>query len=173
MLSLGAVAYDGQENQVGTWYATLAPLPDCYPDPGTLNWWDTQPEAKAEVFGSRNRARDMIPDFGYWCEALPGRPIAVAWPAVFDFGFTNYYCHRFFGRNPLGYDALRHSLLRQWAGPGPRLSRSLRGADLPDGRPIDTADLRPHIALDDAIGQGRLFLALRRLAMSNRRTEKP
>lgn len=173
MLSLGAVAYDGQENQVGTWYATLAPLMDCSPDPGTLNWWDTQPEAKAEVFGSRNRARDMIPDFGYWCEALPGRPIAVAWPAVFDFGFTNYYCHRFFGRNPLGYDGCD---IRSYAN---GLARARGYHDLSEEQiyqmagPIDTTGLRPHIALDDAIGQGRLFLALRRLAMSNRRTEKP
>jgi len=166
MIALGAVAYDGQENQLGTWYSALAPLPDCSPDPDTMAWWDTQPEAKAEGFGSRLRARDMIPDFGYWCEALRGKPIAVAWPAAFDFAFVNYYLHRFAGRNPLGFAACD---IRSYAnglagypsyyGLSEQQVRELAGE-------IDTAGLRPHHALDDAIGQGRLFLALRRHAMS-------
>ena len=37
---------------------------------------------------------------------LPGKPIAVAWPATFDFAFVNYYCHRFSAGNPLGFAAL-------------------------------------------------------------------
>jgi hypothetical protein len=168
MLALGAVAYDGQENQVSVWYATLAPLMDCFPDPDTMAWWETQPEARAEVFGSRNRSQDMIPDFGYWCEALPGRPVAVAWPAVFDFAFVNYYLWRFFHRNPLGYDALD---IRSYAN---GLARYGSYHGLPEDQvrsmagKVDTAGLRPHHALDDAIGQGRLFLALRRAALSSR-----
>lgn len=31
---------------------------------------------------------------------------AVGAPACHDFTFVNYYCHRFVGRNPLGYACL-------------------------------------------------------------------
>jgi 3'-5' exoribonuclease Rv2179c-like domain len=165
MLALGAVAYDGQENQLGTWYSTLAPLMDCARDPGTMEWWATQPEAWAEVSGSRNRARDMIPDFGYWCEALRGTPVAVSWPAVFDFAYVNYYLHRFTSQNPLGYAALD---IRSYAS---GIAGCTRYSQLSEQQvhelagPVDTTDLRPHFALDDAIGQGRLFLGLRRRAL--------
>jgi hypothetical protein len=168
MLALGAVAYDQWENRVGTWYSTFAPLTDCYPDGETLEWWGTQPEAWAEVSGSRVRPRDMITDFGHWCEALRGTPIVVAWPAVFDFAFVNYYLWRFFGRNPLGYDALD---IRSYASGIARCPGYHE--ELPESEvrrlagDIDTAGLRPHYALDDAIEQGRLFLGLRRYALRN------
>lgn len=167
MLALGAVAYDQWENQLGTWYSTFAPLLDCSPDPETMDWWATQPEAWAEVSGSRNRARDMIRDFGFWCEALRGTPVVVAWPAVFDFAFTSYYLHRFFGRNPLGYDALD---IRSYAS-GIARCPDYHGLTEDEiyrmGEPIDITGWRPHHALDDAIGQGRLFLGLRRYALRN------
>ena len=106
MLALGAVAYDGHGESGGYLVFHVRPAAGLRPELETMEWWDTQPEAWAEVSGSRNRARDMIPDFGHWCEALRGEPVVVAWPAVFDFAFVSYYLWRFFGRNPLGYDAL-------------------------------------------------------------------
>lgn len=172
MIALGAVAYDGQENQLGTWYSTLAALPGCFQDQDTMDWWGTQPEAWAEVHGSQHQAWDMIPDFGYWCEALPGNPVAVAWPAVFDFAFVNYYLHRFFRSNPLGFAACD---IRSYAN---GLTRHASYYGLPEDQvhalagPIDTTGLRPHHALDDAIGQGRLFLALRRYALAAAAAEK-
>ena len=167
MLALGAVAYDQWENQLGTWYSTFAPLLDADQDPETMAWWETQPEAYAEVSGSRNSARDMIRDFGFWCEALRGTPVVVAWPAVFDFAFTSYYLHRFLGRNPLGYDALD---IRSYAN-GIVRSPDYRGLTEREiyalAGPIDATGWRPHHALDDAAGQGRLFLGLRRYALRN------
>ena len=153
MLALGAVAYDQWENRVGTWYSTLAPLFDCDQNTETMQWWDTQPEAWAEVSDSRRwaRARDMIPDFGLWCESLRGEPVVVAWPAVFDFAFVSYYLWRFFGRNPLGYDALD---IRSYASGIARCPGYHE--ELPESEvrrlagDIDTAGLRPHYALDDA-----------------------
>ena len=168
MLSIGAVAYDQWENQVGVWYSTLAPLTDCNPDAETMAWWATQPAAWAEVSVSRNRPRETIADFGYWCEALRGKPTVVAWPAVFDFAFTSYYLHRFTGRNPLGYDALDIRSYASGIARCPGYHDELPETEIRKmAGDIDITGLRPHHALDDAIEQGRLFLGLRRYALRN------
>jgi hypothetical protein len=168
MLALGAVAYDGREAEIGTWYATFEPLPDAVPDDKTMDWWATQPEAWAEVTASRRDPAAWMTSFAGWCDALPGKPVAVAWPAAFDFAFVNYYCHRFAGRNPLGFACLD---IRSYAN-GLAGYPSYYGLPEQEIRrmagPPDTTGLRPHVAVDDAIEQGRLFMALRRHALSRR-----
>lgn len=172
MLALGAAAFlprsdDGTAwEMTGTWYSTLLRLPEGMSNPDTMVWWDTQPAALAEVMSNRRLARDAIPEFRLWCKSLPGKPVAVAWPAAFDFAFVNYYCHRFAEGNPLGFACLD---IRSYA-------NGLAGYPSYYGLPedeirkmageIDTTGLCPHVAVDDAIEQGRLFMALRRCALS-------
>jgi len=164
MLALGAVAYGQDGTELGIFYSTLVPLPDARQNPGTMDWWKTKPEAWAEVTDEPRLPEVVIPDFCIWVNRLPGKPIAVAWPATFDLGFVNYYCHRFSAGNPLGFAALD---IRSYAnglagypsyyGLSEKKIREMAGE-------IDTTGLRPHVALDDAIEQGRLFMALRRYA---------
>jgi hypothetical protein len=162
MLALGAVAYDEHETELDTWYFTFDPLPDASQNPDTMAWWATQPEAWAEVNSSRWDPEVAIPLFVQWCESLPGKPVAVAFPDAFDFAFVNYYCWRFAGRNPLGFDALDICSYASGLAGHPGL--------LPGKRVRAMAETaRPsllHVAVDDAIEQGRLFLALRRHALS-------
>lgn len=175
MLSLGAAAFlprsdDGTAwEETSLWYATLSPLAGTAQNPDTMAWWETQPEAKAEVLRNCRLPREAIPQFVSWCEQLPGKPIAVAWPDAFDFAFVNYYCWRFASRNPLGFAACD---IRSYAN-GLAGYPSYYGLPEQEIRemagPVDTAGLRPHVALDDAIEQGRLFMALRRHAL-NRNT---
>jgi DNA polymerase III alpha subunit (gram-positive type) len=162
MLSPGAIALTpGQpESEAPRWYATLEPLYGAYQHLDTMKWWKTQPEAWDEVNSNQRDADSAMEEFADWVEALPGKPIAVAWPAAFDFAFVNYYLHRFAGRNPLGFSCLD---IRSYAnglaeynsyhGLSESLVRSMAGE-------VDTSDLRDHVALDDAIGQGRLFMKL-------------
>jgi hypothetical protein len=162
MLSLGAIALTpGQdEAEAPRWYQTLYPLPDAERHPDTMAWWKTQPEGWAEVNRNRQDPDDAVNDFAHWIDALPGKPRAAAWPAGFDFPFVLYYLHRFAGRNPLGIACLD---IRSYA-------NGLAGMpgyyNLPKRRllemtgEIGTSDLRDHVALDDAIGQGRLLMAL-------------
>ena len=171
MLALGAAAFvNGKE--AGIWYATLVPLPGAHQDSETMDWWKTQPEAWAEVTSEPRLPEVVIPDFCIWVNRLPGDPIAVAWPATFDFAFVNYYCHRFIGRNPLGFAALD---IRSYAN-GLAGYPSYYG--LPEKKiremagPVDMAGLRPHVAVDDAIEQGRLFMALRRYATASKGSNK-
>lgn len=167
MLALGAVAFlprseDGTAwEETSSWYSTLLPLPRATQNADTMAWWAAQPEAWEEVNSGRRDPEVAIPLFAAWCGQLPGKPVAVARPAVFDFAFVNYYLHRFYGSNPLGFGALD---IRSYAN-GLAGYRSYYG--LPEKQvramagEVDTRGLRPHVAVDDAREQGRLFMALR------------
>ena len=168
MLSLGAAAFQGGTLEFDTWYATMNPLPEAKPDPKTWAWWHTQPEALKEVQRNRVDPEEAMQKFVFWCENLPGKPVAVGWPIAFDFGFLNYYCHRFTGKNPLGFGGCD---IRSYAN-GLTLHSSYYGLKERDVRKIsgtiNKEGLRPHVAVDDAIEQGRLFMALREFAVTSR-----
>jgi hypothetical protein len=163
MLALGVAAFTGDGEQYGTWYSTLTPLPDAYQDTDTMNWWTTQPDAWAEVCTDQQDPAIAIPQFARWVGLLKEeyKLVPVALPASFDFPFVNYYGHRFAQRSVLGFSCCD---IRSYAN-GLAGYSSYQG--LPKSRfqelagKIDTSDLRPHVALDDAIEQGRLFMALR------------
>lgn len=164
MLALGASAFTKDGTPRGLWYHTFYPLLDAAPNPATMEWWKTQPEAWAEVERDRRWPHKMMPNFVEWLDSLKHKDseklVAAAWPAAFDFSFVNYYCHRFVGRNPLGFACLDIRSLAQ----GLTYSRGyydLRENQIKELQgQVDNTDLRPHVALDDAIGQGRLLVAL-------------
>jgi hypothetical protein len=153
MLALGAAAFSQDDTELDCWYYTLDPLPGASRNPETMAWWKTQPEAWAEVTSSTWNPVIAVPLFARWCESLPGKAAAVAWPAAFDFAFVNYYLHRFNGSNPLGFSCLD-------------IGSYARGL----GMPVMHGDLA-HNALGDARKQGQSFLALRRHA--NREATEP
>jgi 3' exoribonuclease, RNase T-like len=166
MLALGAAAFAGDGTELGTWYEPLERLPGARQHPETMAWWKTQPEAWAEVTRFPVQPEHAIPDFVAWCETLPGKPVAVGWPIAFDFAFINHYCWYFTNRNPLGFGGLD---IRSYAN-GLAGYASYQGLPEKELRalagPVATADLHPHVAIDDAIEQGRLFMALRKHALS-------
>jgi len=170
MLALGAVAFGGDGTELGSWYAALEPLPGAAQHPDTMAWWATQPAAWEEVCSNRQPPAESTGDFVAWCDRLPGKLTAVAPPAAFDFAFVNWYCHRFPGRNPLGFSCLdiksyaaglaRHPGYR---GLSEKKIRALAGLD-------GVASPLSHVAVDDAREQGRLFMALRRAALARQLT---
>lgn len=167
MLSLGAVALapDGPGwVELDTWYKKFLGMPRAWPNFQTEQWWREHPEAFEEVMKDREQPDEAIAHFIAWLEDNYGKYklIAVAWPAAFDFAFVNYYCHAYVGRNPLGFAALDirsyiNGLQRHPAyyGLGKAETAQLIGT-------VDDTGLRQHVALDDAIRQGRLFMAARR-----------
>jgi 3'-5' exoribonuclease-like protein len=171
MLALGAAAFglDGSEGL--QWYSAITPLPGAVRDPDTMAWWrqKSQRAAWQEVNTDPEEPGRAIASFVEWLENdLRGyRLIAVGWPIAFDFAFVNYYCHKFTGRNPLGFAGLD---IRSYAN---GLANHPQYYSLPEasvwkmaGGEPDSSGLRPHHALDDAIGQGRLFTALRQEALA-------
>lgn len=153
VLSIGAVALTADKRQVGSFSANLETLPGRAPDPRTMAWWATQPEAWAAC-----RTDPEPPDvatlrFVRWLRALPARPVFVAYPAAFDFPFVLWYLSEFAGENPFGYAVIdiKTYAMAVLKTPYRRSGKSAMPAGWFDPVP------HTHVALDDAIEQGRLF----------------
>src|SRR5205085_2994361 len=88
-----------------------------------------------------------------WIKSLGGKPVFVAYPAGFDFLFVYWYLIRFTGASPFSHSALD---IKTFA-------MAMLGTDYRDSTkrnmPKHWFDDVPHthVALDDAVGQGRLF----------------
>lgn len=153
MLSFGSAAYLADKTLIGTFTANLDTLPGATGDPDTMKWWKTQPQAWAACRTDLRVPDFAMRDYADWLEALPGRPVFVAYPAGFDFTFIYWYLIRFAGRSPFSFSALD---IKTYA-------MALLGTDYRRStkRNMPKAWFDPvphtHVALDDAIEQGALF----------------
>ncbi len=157
MVSLGSAAFQPDGALVGTWTANLLPLEGATPDRDTERWWAQHPKALAATLVDRRDPAEAMADYVTWVEALPGAPVFVAYPAGFDFTFVYWYLVRFTGGSVFGQAGLdmrsfamallrrkyRHSGKRAWPS-------HWHSAELP----------HTHVALDDALEQGRQFCAM-------------
>lgn len=141
--------------------ANLEFLPDAKADLKTMEWWTTQPEA-----WEAHRQNLQTPDIAMgsyvrWvnqvCEDFNAIPICVCYPAGFDFTFLYWYLIKFAGKSPFGFSALdvksygmavlgttfkdstKKEYPKEWFNP-----------EVPHN----------HKALDDAVGQGHLFVSM-------------
>lgn len=160
MLSLGSVALDADGTRHGEYSASLLELPGATPDPRTMAWWRTQPEAWEACRRDPRPPELVMPEYAAWVESLPGAPVFVAYPAGYDFLFVYWYLIRFAGRSPFSHSALDVKTL----------AMSLLGCGYRDAvkrnmpREWFSAKRHRHVALDDAREQGDLFLAMLRLS---------
>lgn len=167
MLSLGSALFTEEEKEIGTFYKKIKPLHSTYQNSDTMKWWETQPEGWQEVNKHQEEPIEAVRAFTSWLEGFEKKYklVAVGWPIAFDFAFVNYYCWAFAGHNPLGYAGLD---IRSYAAGviGQATYCGLRhGPIIKAVGEIDKNGLRPHVAVDDAIEQGRLFMAIRRSAI--------
>lgn len=161
MLSLGAAAFRlGSRTPIATFECNLHPLPEATPDPDTLKWWATQPDAFQYVTQNQQDPAEAMQAFKAWLQALPcpprERPTFVGYPATYDFMFTYWYMVRFTGFPvPFGFSGLDIKTLAA-AKLGVEYHQATK-RNMPqkwfEGSPPHT-----HKALDDALGQGILFI---------------
>lgn len=163
MLSLGAAAFDDNKNILGTFSANLLELEGANGHPDTLAWWKTQPAAWERC---RKDARDpagVMAEFHQWVRGLSnrdggGRPVFVGYPASYDFMFVYWYLIRFVGESLFSHSALD---IKTYAfaimGKGYRDSTK-------KNMPRAWFDKVPHthVAVEDAIGQGALFVNMKK-----------
>lgn len=160
MLSLGSAAYTADKRLVASFSVNLETLPGARANPITTRWWRDQPEAWAACRADPQPPQRAMREYATWLRALPGRPVFVGYPVVFDFGFVSYYLMQFAGENPFGFAALD---IRSFA-------MAVMQCDFKDVQkkrmPQEWFDDLPHthIALDDAIEQGALFCNLLKLS---------
>jgi hypothetical protein len=162
LLSLGSAAFTAEGTLLSTFTANLLPLPGASPHPETATFWRAHPDAFAATQQDRQDPATAMHAYSAWVRGLPGRPVLVAYPAGFDFTWVFWYLHRFTGASPFSHSAIdlktmamvllgtdyRASTKRNW----PKHWRSTR---------------HMHVALDDAIEQGRAFIAMRAQAQLN------
>ena len=163
MLSIGSAAYAADKTLLATFSANLEALPELSTDASTAAWWATQPDAWAACRSGLEHPRDAMMRYLAWLKVLPGRPVLVGYPAAFDFSFVYWYLTRFAGENPFGYSAIdiktyAMAMLRQ---PYRACGKQSMPAEWFD--PV----AHSHVALDDALEQGRLFCNMLRVNLAS------
>lgn len=153
MLSFASAAYTADKLLISTFTANLETLPDAVGHPKTMRWWQTQPEAWRACRENLQPPRAAMKKYLAWLKRLPGNPVFVGYPVVFDFMFVAWYLIRFTGENPFSHSALD---IKTFA-------MAMMKTDYRDSTkrqmPRRWFDDLPHThqALDDAIEQGALF----------------
>lgn len=174
MLSYGAAAFqlgpDGEDVLLGTYTDNLETLGGAIEDPDTMRWW-SEPKQRAAWVACRINPippKTSMLAFVKWIENLPGiekdeqgrvkNAVFVGYPAGFDFTFVYYYLIYFAGRSPFTFSALDIKSFAM-AVLGTDFRRTIKSRMPREWFPEDK---HTHVALDDAIEQGRLFLNILR-----------
>jgi len=163
MLSLASVAFDDSGNEIGSFTMNLKTLEGATGDPDTMKWWATQEDAWE---AARKDPRDpewVMKAYVEWVKSLPGKPVFVAYPAGFDFLFVYWYMIRFAGESPFSFSALdikTFAMARLGCGYREATKRRMPKKWFKD------QPKHSHVALDDARGQGMLFM---NMLLENRR----
>ena len=153
LLSFGSAVFWPDKTLISTFSANLETLPGAQGHPATMEWWGTQPDAWAKCREDLVDPAEAMLRYVAWLKSLPGRPVFVGYPAAYDFLFVYWYLMRFAGESPFSHSALD---IKTFA-------MALLGKDYRESSkramPRKWFDDVPHthVALDDAIEQGRLF----------------
>lgn len=153
MLSIGSAAYSADKSLLSTFTANLETVPGLCADAKTTAWWATQPDAWAACRENTEQPRDVMTRYLAWVNALPGKPVFVAYPAAFDFPFVYWYLTEYTSKNPFGYSVVD---IKTYA---MAMLRKPYRACGKKSMPPEWFDpmTHTHIALDDALEQGSLF----------------
>ena len=153
MLSFASAAYRANKTLLSTFAANLEALPGAASHPQTMEWWCERPEAWAAARQNLQPPETAMRNYLEWVKALPGTPVFVAYPAVFDFMFVYWYLVRFTGESPFSHSAVDVKTYAMAL-----LNKPYRRSGKA-GMPNRWFDDLPHthLALDDAIEQGALF----------------
>lgn len=158
MLSFGSAAFTVREGLVATFSANLELLPGAVPDLATkTEFWDKNPEAWEVCRRDPKPIEPTMRAYSEWLRSLSGNPVFVGYPASFDHAFIHHYLVRFTGSDPFGFQALD---MKSYA--MAKLGRAFKDTtkrNMPESW-FNPKTKHTHVALDDAIEQGHLFLKM-------------
>lgn len=166
MLSIGAAAFLADRTMLGTFSMNFVRLDGAVADPDTEAWWKTQPEAWNACRQDIQDPAHVMVEFNIWVRAMTIRaasdpaklpnPVFVGYPAGFDFLFVYWYLIKFTGTSPFSFSALD---IKTYA--AAVLGCDYRAVNKRSmGRFKEPNLPHTHVAVDDAIEQGYLFLNL-------------
>ena len=157
MLSLGAAAFRPDScDPVAKFKVNLEPLADAKQAPDTMAWWKNHPEAWEAAVSDQVAPKLAMQMFRDWLKGLPGKPVFVGFPVTFDFLFVYWYYVHFVGfPAPFGFQGLDIKTLAmdKLGLPFRQTAKKRMPKHWFKGCPKHT-----HDSLEDAIGQGILFL---------------
>lgn len=170
MMSLGSAAFLPSGRLVGTFSVNLAPLEGASPDPDTLEWWKSHPEAFQAATHSQRDPGSAMEMFSKWVSDMASlnagqghlrslSPVFVGFPAGFDFLFVYWYLIKFTGKSPFSFSALDGKTLAMALLQKPYRKSTKRNYPkewFPKGNP------HTHVAVQDAIEQGQIFCEMLR-----------
>jgi hypothetical protein len=150
MLSLGAVAFKTDGEEIGSWYENFDLLPLAQAHPLTDQFWAENHTAYQLTRTDTRDPEEAMRSFASWLETLPGRPVAVAAPAGFDFTFVYWYLMRFVGHSPFSFSCIdvKSVVMTLLNKPYHKCGKSAWKREWISGLP------HTHHALDDAREQG-------------------
>lgn len=153
MLSFASAAYTQAKELVSTFSANLLQLPGAEPDPDTMKWWKTQPEAWKLCRENPEEPAVVMKRYHDWLTDFRMRPVFVGYPAAYDFMWVYWYLIRFIGNSPFSHSALDIKTMAMIL-----LKKPYRES-VKKNMPKQWFDNLPHThkALDDAIEQGAWF----------------
>lgn len=175
MLSFASVARGEAGEDLGQFTINLVPLEGAGADAETLRWWRAQPEAWAEATRDPVGPQEAISSYCAWVRRLPGRPVFVAHPLVFDGLWIDWYLQRFAGLRLFQGPWTRELLFHGTGLDLPSLVSGALGWDYLDCRlenyPAEWlgGHAHSHRAIDDALGYAHLLVELRRGALAQER----
>lgn len=153
MLSLGAAAFSSDGKLIDTFSVNFDELKGSCANPDTMKWWEENKEA---YDASRQNTVDPlkgITQFVEWVNAHEGKPVFVGYPATFDFSFVYYYMINFGLKSPFSFSALdikTYAMAVMKSEYRQSTKRNMPQRWFPN-------DPHTHVAVDDAIEQGKLF----------------
>jgi hypothetical protein len=164
MLSIGAAAFFEDRRMRGSFSANLETLEGATADPSTAEWWVSQPEAWEACRKDLQDVSHAMVRFNVWVRemCLPEtgddmlKPVFVGYPAGFDFLFVYWYLVKFTGTSPFSFSALdtkSYAMAIMGCGYRDVSKKTMKQFKEPGFK-------HTHLAIDDAIEQGYLFLNL-------------
>lgn len=156
MLSFASAAFSEAGVEVGTFSRNLVTLDGAAGHPDTMAWWQTQKAAWEACRKDTVTPSLALVEYVSWLDALPGRPVFVAYPAGFDFMFVYWYLMRFVGKSPFSHSALdvkSYAMCAMKSRFRDSTKRHMPRRWFPETK-------HTHVALDDAREQGLLFMAM-------------
>jgi hypothetical protein len=153
MLSFASAAFTAEGELVSSYAANLKLLDGASGHPSTMAWWQQNKQAFEQTRTDLQAPAAAMQSYHGWLKNLPGKPVFVGYPAAYDFLFVYWYLMKFVGDSPFSHSALDIKTYAMAMLGVPYRDATKR--NMPK-RWFSSAP-HTHVALDDAIEQGRLF----------------
>ena len=159
MLSLGSVALRDDGKKIDSFAANLETLPGASGHKRTMDWWQSQPDAWATCRENTRSPEQVMRSYDKWLKILPGRPVFVAYPLLFDMMFVYWHQIKFVGNSPFSHSGIDIKTMA-WSAMGDKGYRQATKRNMP--RHWHSRRRHTHLAIDDAREQGELFLNIKK-----------